>query len=141
MAKTVLVVDDDPTQRRLIQAVLDRAGFKVETAESGQPALDVMLRGSGADLVLLDLVMPGLSGMETLQELPGAGVRTPVLVLTATGGVETVVRAMQAGAQDFFVKPASPERILISIRNALEMGDLKAEVDRLKKHHGGRTTF
>jgi DNA-binding NtrC family response regulator len=52
-----------------------------------------------------------------------------------------VVKAMQAGAQDFFVKPASPERILVSIRNALQMGDLKAEVDRLKKHHGGRTTF
>ena len=67
--------------------------------------------------------------------------RTPVVVLTATGGVETVVKAMQAGAQDFFVKPARPERILVSIRNALQMGDLRAEVDRLKKHQGGRTTF
>ena len=141
MAKTVLVVDDDPTQRRLIQAVLDREGFKVETAEGGQQALDLLVRGTGADVVLLDLIMPGLSGMDTLKELRAAGVRTPVVVLTATGGVETVVKAMQAGAQDFFVKPASPERILISIRNALQMGDLKAEVDRLKKHHAGRTTF
>jgi DNA-binding NtrC family response regulator len=64
-----------------------------------------------------------------------------VVVLTATGGIETVVKAMQAGAQDFFVKPASPERILVSIRNALQMGDLTAEVDRLKKHHTGRTSF
>jgi len=141
MAKTALVVDDDPTQRRLIQAVLDREGFKVETAEGGQQALDLMIRGTGADVVLLDLVMPGLSGMETLKEMRAAGVRTPVVVLTAAGGVETVVKAMQAGAQDFFVKPASPERILISIRNALQMGELKAEFDRLKKHHGGRTTF
>jgi DNA-binding NtrC family response regulator len=141
MSKTVLVVDDDPTQRRLIQAVLDRDGFKVEMAEDGRQALDMLIRGSGADVVLLDLVMPGLSGIETLKELRVAGVRTPVIVLTATGGVETVVSAMRAGAQDFFIKPASPERILISIRNALEMGDLKAEVDRLKKHVGGRTTF
>jgi DNA-binding NtrC family response regulator len=141
MAKTVLVVDDDPTQRRLIQAVLDREGFTVVHAETGREALDRMVRGASADVVLLDLVMPGMSGMETLVELRAAGVRAPVVVLTASGGVETVVKAMQAGAQDFFIKPASPERILISIRNALQMGDLVAEVDRLKKHHGGRITF
>jgi DNA-binding NtrC family response regulator len=64
-----------------------------------------------------------------------------VIVLTATGGIDTVVQAMQAGACDFFVKPASPERIIVSIRNALSMGGLKAEVDRLKKHATGRTTF
>jgi DNA-binding NtrC family response regulator len=62
-------------------------------------------------------------------------------VLTATGGIDTVVQAMQAGAQDFFVKPASPERIMVSIRNALQMGDLKGEVDRLKKRSAGKITF
>jgi DNA-binding NtrC family response regulator len=141
MAKTVLVVDDDPTQRRLIQAVLDREGFQVLQVDNGRAALDLLVRGSGADVVLLDLVMPGFSGLETLTELRAAGVRTPVVMLTASGGVDTVVKAMQAGAQDFFVKPASPERILVSIRNALQMGDLKAEVDRLQRRHGGRTTF
>lgn len=141
MAKTVLVVDDDPTQRRLIQAVLDRDGFQVVHAENGQQALDRLLTGGGADVVLLDLVMPGLSGIDTLKEARAAGVRTPVVVLTATGGIETVVRAMQAGAQDFFVKPASPERILISIRNALQLGDLTAEVDLLKRRQSGRTSF
>jgi DNA-binding NtrC family response regulator len=141
MAKTVLVVDDDPTQRRLIQAVLDREGFSVVHAENGREALDRLTSGGGADVVLLDLVMPGLSGMDTLKEAREAGVSTPVVVLTATGGIETVVKAMQAGAQDFFVKPASPERILVSIRNALQMGDLTAEVHRLKKHHTGRTSF
>jgi DNA-binding NtrC family response regulator len=141
MAKTVLVVDDDPTQRRLIQAVLDREGFQVVHAENGEQALDRLIRGGGADVVLLDLVMPGLSGIETLVEARAAGVRTPVVVLTATGGIETVVKAMQAGAADFFVKPASPERILVSIKNALQMGDLSAEVARLKKHQTGRTSF
>jgi DNA-binding NtrC family response regulator len=64
-----------------------------------------------------------------------------VIVVTATGGIDTVVQAMQAGAIDFFVKPAAPERIIVSIRNALSMGALRGEVDRLKKHQAGRTTF
>jgi DNA-binding NtrC family response regulator len=62
-------------------------------------------------------------------------------VVTATGGIDTVVQAMQAGALDFFVKPAAPERIIVSIRNALSMGALRGEVDRLKKHQSGRTSF
>ena len=141
MAKTVLVVDDDPTQRRLVQAVLDREGYNVVHAENGGEAIDRMTRGGGADVVLLDMVMPGLSGMETLAEMRTAGVRAPVIILTASGGIDTVVKAMQAGAQDFFVKPASPERILISIRNALQMGDLVAEVGRVKRQVSGRTSF
>ena len=141
MAKTVLVVDDDPTQRRLVQAVLDREGYNVVHAENGGEAIDRMTRGGGADVVLLDMVMPGLSGLETLSEMRTAGVRAPVIILTASGGIDTVVKAMQAGAQDFFVKPASPERILISIRNALQMGDLVAEVGRVRRQVSGRTSF
>ena len=141
MAKTVLVVDDDPTQRRLVQAVLDREGYIVVHAESGGEAIDRLTKGGGADVVLLDLVMPGMSGMEALAEIRTAGVTTPVIVLTANGGIETVVKAMQAGAQDFFIKPASPERILVGIRNALQLTQLTAEVGRLKKHVSGRVTF
>jgi DNA-binding NtrC family response regulator len=85
--------------------------------------------------------MPGLSGMETLERLMERRPDLPVIVLTATGGIDTVVQAMQAGACDFFVKPASPERITVSIRNALSMGALKGEVERLKKHATGKTTF
>ncbi len=133
MAKTVLLVDDDPTQRRLIGAVLEREGFAVAAADSGDAALDRVAGGVAPDVVILDMVMPGLGGIETLQALRGAGMTAPVIVLTATGGVEVVVRAMQAGACDFFIKPASPERIIVSIRNALQMGNLAQEVDRLKK--------
>ena len=141
MAKTVLVVDDDPTQRRLIQAVLERDGFLVAHAQSGDEAIQHLKSGASVDVVLLDLVMPGISGHDTLVEMRARSFAQPVMVLTATGGIETVVKAMQAGACDFFVKPASPERILVSIRNALSMGALKGEVDRLKKHASGRTTF
>jgi DNA-binding NtrC family response regulator len=141
MAKTVLVVDDDPTQRRLIQAVLEREGFAVVHAENGDGAIQRLMSGAVADVVLLDLMMPGMSGQDTLAEMRARGFNQPVIVVTATGGIETVVQAMQAGAVDFFVKPAAPERILVSIRNALNLGALKGEVDRLKKHATGRTTF
>jgi DNA-binding NtrC family response regulator len=141
MAKTVLVVDDDPTQRRLIQAVLEREGFAVAQAEGGHEAIARLQAGGAADVVILDLSMPGMSGMETIREMRARGFMAPVIVLTATGGVEVVVKAMQAGAQDFFIKPASPERIIVSIHNALQMGDLSAEVQRLKKVTGGQFSF
>ncbi len=141
MTKTVLVVDDDPTQRRLIQAVLEREGFRIDQAETGDAAIDHLNRGATPDLILLDLVMPGISGIDALKELRVRGYNQPVIVITAKGGIDTVVEAMQAGACDFFVKPASPERIIVSIGNALSMGALKGEVDRLKKRVQGRTTF
>jgi DNA-binding NtrC family response regulator len=141
MAKTVLVVDDDPTQRRLIQAVLEREGFAVAHAESGDQAITHLAAGAAVDVVLLDMVMPGISGQETLVEMRARGLNQPVIVVTATGGVDTIVQAMQAGAVDFFIKPAAPERIMVSIRNALSMGALRTEVDRLKKHASGRTGF
>lgn len=141
MAKTVLVVDDDPTQRRLVQAVLEREGFAVAQAENGGEAIDRLTKGDGADVILLDMVMPGMSGLECLAELRAAGVATPVIVLTANAGIESVVKAMQAGAQDFFVKPVSAERLLVGVRNALQMTQLTAEVGRLKKHNAGRSTF
>ena len=141
MSKTVLVVDDDPTQRRLIQAVLEREGFAVAHADGGRTALEHLASGAPADVVLLDLIMPGFSGQETLADMRARGFTHPVIVVTATGGIDTVVQAMQAGACDFFVKPASPERIMVSIRNALSMGAMRVEVDQLKKKVGGRTTF
>jgi len=141
MSKMVLVVDDDPTQRRLIQGVLEREGFRVAHADGGRAALDHLASGAQVDVVLLDLIMPGMTGQETLADMRARGFTQPVIVVTATGGIDTVVAAMRAGACDFFVKPASPERILVSIANALSMGAFRVEVDRLKKHAGGRTTF
>ena len=141
MTKTVLVVDDDPTQRRLIQSVLEREGLIVAHAETGEQAIDRLTQGATPDAIMLDLVMPGLGGLATLKEMRLRGFTQPVVVLTATGGIDTVVQAMQAGAQDFFVKPAAPERIMVSIRNALQLGDLKGEVDRLKKKSSGKITF
>ena len=99
MAKTVLVVDDDPTQRRLIQAVLEREGFAVVHADGGDMAIERLSSNAGVDVVLLDLVMPGMTGQETLVEMRARGFGQPVIVVTATGGIDTVVQAMQAGAK------------------------------------------
>ena len=139
MAKTVLVVDDDPTQRRLLQAAVEKAGFACRTAPDGESGFALAADPKdGVDVVLLDLIMPGLSGMETLERLSERRPDLPVVVLTATGGIDTVVQSMRAGAIDFFVKPASPERIIVSIRNALKMSSLSGEVKRLsRKAEGG----
>lgn len=143
MAKTILIVDDDPVQRRLMRAVCEKAGFPILQADSGENALTVMRSPEGAEiaLVMLDLRMPGLGGMETLKRLKAFREETPVIVLTAQGGVDTVVEAMQNGAADFFVKPASPERVVVSISNALNITVLKGEVSRLKRKQEGALGF
>jgi DNA-binding NtrC family response regulator len=140
MSKTVLIVDDDPSQRRLLQGAVERQGFATRTAEDGAQAI-AQAMDPAVDVVLLDLIMPGVSGMEALAAIRAKRDDLPVVVLTASGGIDTVVKAMQAGATDFFVKPASPERVMVSIRNALKVGELSGEVKRLKKKAAGTFTF
>jgi DNA-binding NtrC family response regulator len=143
MAQTILVVDDDPVQRRLLEAAITRSGMHVVTAPGGGPALDLIngLKGEQISLVLLDLVMPDMGGLEVLGKLRPAHPELPVIVLTAKGGIDSAVEAMRAGANDFLVKPASPERIAISIRNQLKIGTLTGEVKQLKKKSENRLTF
>jgi DNA-binding NtrC family response regulator len=143
MAQTILIVDDDPVQRRLLEAAITRAGMTVMTAPGGQPALDILNgpRGDQFALVLLDLVMPDVDGLAVLAKLKVSHPDLPVIVLTARGGIDSAVEAMRAGASDFLVKPASPERITVSIRNALKIGTLSGEVTRLKKRADHRLDF
>src|SRR6202012_5044492 len=143
MAQTILVVDDDPVQRRLLEAAITRNGMTVVTAPGGQPALDLVNgpRGDQITLMLLDLVMPDMGGVEVLNRLRASNIDLPVIVLTAKGGIDSAVEAMRAGANDFLVKPASPERIAVSIRNQLKIGTLSGEVKQLKKKSDNRLTF
>jgi len=138
MAKTILIADDDPTQRRLLQAAVERQGFLTIQAEDGSRAIAA---SNNCDLVLLDLVMPGVTGMEALQAINANRPELPVIVLTGHGGVDTAVQAMQAGAVDFLIKPASPERIMVSVRNALKVTELQTEVKRLVKKQDGVLGF
>jgi DNA-binding NtrC family response regulator len=139
MAKTVLVIDDDPTQRRLLQAAVEKAGFACRTAPDGETGVALAADPQdGVDVVLLDLTMPGLSGLETLERLAQRRPDLPVIMLTATSGIDTIVQSMRGGAVDFIVKPANPERVVVSIRNALKMQTLTGEVKRLaRKAEGG----
>jgi DNA-binding NtrC family response regulator len=143
MPQTILIVDDDPVQRRLLEAAITRSGMNVVTAPGGQPALDLLNgpRGDQVSLVLLDLVMPDMDGMAVMAKLRVNQPELPVIVLTAKGGIDSAVDAMRAGAADFLVKPASPERITVSIRNALKLGTLTGEVTRLKKKVENRLVF
>lgn len=143
MAKTILLVDDDPTQRRLMRAVCEKAGYPVLQADNGEAALSLLRSPQGGDvgLMMLDLRMPGLGGMETLRRTKTFREDLPVIVLTAQGGIDTAVEAMQLGAADFFVKPASPERVVVSIKNALSLTTLQGEVSRLKRKREGAMAF
>ncbi|HEX2591704.1 MAG TPA: sigma-54 dependent transcriptional regulator [Rhizomicrobium sp.] len=143
MPQTILIVDDDPVQRRLLEAAITRSGMSVVTAPGGQPALDLINgpRGDQFSLILLDLVMPDMDGLQVLGKVRLSHPDLPVIVLTAKGGIDSAVEAMRAGANDFLVKPASPERIAVSIRNALKIGVLSGEVRQLKKKTENRLSF
>src|SRR5262249_13071824 len=135
MSQTVLIVDDDPVQRRLLETAIARMGLQTMTAPGGGPAFELLLspRGEQISLMLLDLMMPDVDGIEVLTKLRAVNQSVAVIVLTAKGGIDSAVEAMRAGAGDFLVKPASPERIKVSIQNALKLGVLSGEVSRLKK--------
>ncbi|MAN46496.1 MAG: sigma-54-dependent Fis family transcriptional regulator [Alphaproteobacteria bacterium] len=142
MAKTVLVIDDDPTQRRLLQAAVEKAGFACRTAPDGEAGIALAADPKdGIDVVLLDLTMPGMSGMDTLERLASKRPDLPVIMLTATSGIDTIVQSMRRGAVDFIVKPANPERVVVSIRNALKMQSLSGEVKRLARKAEGGMAF
>jgi len=143
MTATVLVVDDDPVQRRLLDAMLKRFGYDVVTAESGAEALRIVAGSDGEriDAIVLDLVMPELDGMGVLAALRERGSETPVIVQTANGSIETVIAAMRAGAVDFVVKPVGAERLQISLKNALKVGALEHELRHIKRRVAGQLGF
>ena len=143
MAKRVLVVDDDPAQRRILEETVKRLGFETKTAGSGEQALQILEspdRG-GVSLMILDLVMPGLDGMAVLERLHNKPSVPPIIVQTAHGSIDTAISAMRAGAADFVIKPASPERLEVSIKSALKIEALNGEITRIKKKVEGTLTF
>ena len=143
MANRILIVDDDPIQRRLLEEALRRFGHPTQTAASGTDALKVLTGPDGSEIALmvLDLVMPDLDGMGVLTRLADLGLTLPVIVQTSQGGIDVVVSAMRAGAVDFVVKPASPERLQVSIQTALRVASLESEVTRIRRTATGTLTF
>ncbi|MGH7896261.1 MAG: sigma-54-dependent transcriptional regulator [Candidatus Binatia bacterium] len=117
--RRVLVVDDEPGMRAGLAEVLRRGGFQVDAAGTAEDAL-VRLHAGGADLLVTDLRLPGLSGTDLLRELRGAGLDVPAVVITAHGTVEDAVAAMKLGALDFLAKPFSPNDLLHLATRTLE---------------------
>src|SRR5437588_1548097 len=143
MAASILIADDDAVQRRLVENMVQKCGYETIVVDSGDAAVTILTApdGPAIDAVVLDLVMPGLDGMGVLIKIREAGLNIPVIVQTAHGGIDNVVSAMRAGAQDFVVKPAGIERLQVSLRNALNASALKGELQRIRHSREGRLTF
>src|SRR5215470_12918847 len=143
MTERVLIVDDDPVQRRLIENMVNRFGYEAVVVGGGDAAIAMLTDAaeSRIDCVVLDLVMPDLDGLGVLAKMREAGLNLPVVVQTAHGGIDNVVSAMRAGAVDFVVKPVGAERLQVSLRNALAARALAGELARLKHSRSGTLTF
>jgi DNA-binding NtrC family response regulator len=139
----ILIVDDDPVQCRLLEAMLHKFGYEPLVRDNGEAALALLCSADGAriDCVILDLVMPNLDGLGVLARLRQAGAKVPVIVQTAHGGIDNVVSAMRAGAIDFVVKPVGAERLHVSLRNALNTSALEGEIARFKHSRAGTLGF
>ena len=132
MPGTLLVVDDEPQILRAVSGLLQDEGFEVLTAPDGETALK-MVAAEAPDLVLLDIALPGLDGLEALTELKRQHPLLPVIMVSAYGSVENAVKATRLGAFDFIEKPPNADKILLSVRNALEWARLAEENRRLRQ--------
>ncbi len=139
MAAYVLIVDDDPAECRHVEEIVRSQGHLAESALSGEAALARLARQDAPPVsaVILDLVMPDLDGMAVLERLARQSFTMPVIMQTAAGGADAGAAAMRAGAFDFLVKPASPERVRVSLANALRIAALENEILRMRLTRAG----
>ena len=130
MAK-ILVVDDESSIRRTLKDILEFEKHEVVLAPNGTEAIDYF-REEEFDVVLLDIKMPEIDGMEVLEKLMQIR-EVPVIMISGHGTIETAVEAIKKGAYDFIVKPPDLNRLLITVRNAVEKKDLVTQTQQLKK--------
>jgi two-component system nitrogen regulation response regulator NtrX len=129
----ILIVDDEESIRRSLAGILSDEGFETGTAADGEKALAALREGGEApDLVLLDIAMPGRDGVDVLAEIRQAWPGLPVVMMSGHGTIETAVRATQLGAFDFIEKPLSVEKLLLTLRHALDRSLLERENQRLR---------
>ena len=138
----LLLVDDDPGLLRTLQVLLeDEGGFSVETAPSGEAALERLLSTAGIRLVVSDLSMPGMDGMELLRCVRERHGEIPVILMTAFGTVRSAVEAMRLGAFSYLTKPIDPDELLLQVERALEAGRRAGEHRRLVERAGDPDRF
>ena len=116
---TVFVVDDDPSVCRSIERLIQSIGFKVESFKSAAEFLQRQ-RPEGPACLVLDVRLPGLSGLDLQRELTNAGIRLPIVFMTAHGDIPMTVRAMKGGAVEFLTKPFLSEHLLYAVRSAID---------------------
>src|SRR5947209_9664915 len=138
MSARILVVEDEDKLRRVIELQLTSAGFEVDQAGTAEAALPRIDR---ADLILTDLRLPGMSGLEMLGLVQKQNTHAPVIVMTAFGSIETAVEAMKAGAIDFLPKPFSLDHLMTVVNKALELRTLRDENRELREQLGQRYKF
>jgi DNA-binding NtrC family response regulator len=132
----ILIVDDEPDICALVKEILEDEGFEVSTAENAEQAREAR-RARRPDLILLDIWMPDTDGISLLKEwASNSGLNTPVIMMSGHGTVETAVEATRLGAYDFLEKPLSTAKLLLTVKNALEIAQLKKENIGLKRTAG-----
>ena len=144
MTKRILIVDDEAKMRRVLELHLTGAGYEVTkaaSAEDGLQALDTSGSGTNFALVLTDLRLPGMDGVEFLRQVHGRFPSLPVIVMTAFGTVETAVEAMKSGASDYLLKPFSLDDLMITIDKVLELHALRDENVKLRAQLERRYDF
>lgn len=131
MAK-ILIIDDEKAIRRSIKEILEFEKYIVDEAEDGQQGLDMALKGA-YDVILSDIKMPKLDGVELLSKLMAAGTESSLIMMSGHGNIETAVDTVKKGAYDYLAKPIDLNRLLVAVRNALDKTSLVTETKNLKK--------
>jgi two-component system response regulator PilR (NtrC family) len=129
---SILVIDDEEIMREILEALLRREGYQVRLASTGEEGLE-LARTISFDAAIVDVMMPGIDGITTLEELRKLDDDLPVLMITAFASVETAIAAMKLGAFDYVTKPFKNDEVLIVVRNAVERRQLVAENTALKQ--------
>ena len=128
----ILIVDDNETLRFTLTELLEESGFECKAVEDGSAALDEV-KSNSYGLVILDMRLPGMSGLEILRKIKGCNISLPVIMLTAFGEIRTAVEAMKQGAHDFITKPFDNDAMIMTIKKTLELKYLNQEVGILRK--------
>src|SRR4030067_3246411 len=128
----VLVVDDEEGIREILSGIFEDEGCSIVTANSGEEALD-LLKKQNPDLIPLDIWLPGIDAIQTLEEIKALRPDLPVIMISGHGNIELAVKATRMGAYDFLEKPLSLERVLLAAKRALEKRTLEMEYKALKQ--------
>ncbi len=132
MNERLLIVEDEETLCESLKRVLSREGYAVDTAGSAEAALEILQDGS-FDLIITDIILPGITGIELLKKIKESRPEQIVIITTAYASLETAVEALRTGAYDYVVKPVMHEEIRQIVKNALTQMALQAENRQLKK--------